>query len=288
MADIWSKWLLERRFGGDQQVMQKAMEFLSGVRGRVLEHANLKDEELLLDVGCGDGLIAFGALETQPGVRVIFSDISRDLLNTAQEIAGEMKVLDRCRFVESSADQLSSVGADECDAVTTRSVLIYVKNKSAAFKEFYRVLKPGGRLSIFEPINRFRYPEPDHIFWGHDVTAVVALARRVKALYATLQPMASDPMLDFDERDLVALAEGAGFGEVYMDYHVEIKPRDAGFDWERMKKSAGNPKIPTLEEAMKEVFSPEEQGVFEAHMRAVIEAGRPITASAYVYLWAVK
>lgn len=288
MADIWSKWLLERRFGGDQQVMQKAMEFLSGVRGRVLEHANLKDEELLLDVGCGDGLIAFGALETQPGVRVIFSDISRDLLNTAQEIAGEMKVLDRCRFVESSADQLSSVGADECDAVTTRSVLIYVKNKSAAFKEFNRVLKPGGRLSIFEPINRFRYPEPDHTFWGHDVTAVVALARRVKALYATLQPMASDPMLDFDERDLVALAEGAGFGEVYMDYHVEIKPRDAGFDWERMKKSAGNPKIPTLEEAMKEVFSPEEQGVFGAHMRAVIEAGRPITASAYVYLWAVK
>lgn len=288
MADIWSKWLLERRFGGDHQVMQKAMAFLAGVRSRVLEHAALSDEQLLLDVGCGDGLIAFGALETQPTVRVIFSDISRDLLNTAMEIAGEMQVLERCRFVESSADQLSSIGAAECDAVTTRSVLIYVKNKDAAFREFYRVLKPGGRLSIFEPINRFRYPEPDHLFWGYDTTAVAALSKRVKALYAALQPLESDPMLDFDERDLVALAEGAGFAEVYMDYHVEIKPRDVGLDWEIMKKTAGNPKIPTLEEAMKEVLSPEEQEAFETHMRSAIKAGRSTTARAYVYLWAVK
>ena len=221
-------------------------------------------------------------------MKVIFTDVSRDLLNTAQEIASEMQVLDRCRFVESSADHLSGVAAAECDAVTTRSVLIYVKNKKAAFEEFYRVLKPGGRLSIFEPINRFRYPEPDLIFWGYDVTSVAALARRVKTLYATLQPLDSDPMLDFDERDLVAWAESAGFSEVYMDYHVEIKPKDSRLDWERMKKSAGNPKIPTLEEAMAEVLSPEEQEVFETHMRSAIDAGQPTTASAYVYLWAVK
>ena len=39
------------------------------------------------------------------------------------------------------------------DVVTTRSVLIYVKDKAAALREFYRVLKPGGRVSLFEPIN---------------------------------------------------------------------------------------------------------------------------------------
>jgi ubiquinone/menaquinone biosynthesis C-methylase UbiE len=48
------------------------------------------------------------------------------------------------------------------DAVTTRSVLIYVKDKRRASEEFHRVLKPGGRLSIFEPINSFTYPEPPH------------------------------------------------------------------------------------------------------------------------------
>jgi arsenite methyltransferase len=57
--------------------------------------------------------------------------------------------------------------------VTTRSVLIYVKDKRrAAFEELHRVLKPGGRLSIFEPINNFTYPEPPHLFGGSDVTPV--------------------------------------------------------------------------------------------------------------------
>ena len=34
-------------------------------------------------------------------------------------------------------------------------MLIYVDRKDAAFSEFHRVLRPGGRLSIFEPINQY-------------------------------------------------------------------------------------------------------------------------------------
>ena len=33
-------------------------------------------------------------------------------------------------------------------------------DKGRAFGEFYRVLKLGGRLSIFEPVGSFRGPEP--------------------------------------------------------------------------------------------------------------------------------
>lgn len=61
--DVWSAWLLHRRFGGNADQMKAAMEYLYHVRDKVLEHARLKDGETLLDVGCGDGLIAFGALE---------------------------------------------------------------------------------------------------------------------------------------------------------------------------------------------------------------------------------
>jgi arsenite methyltransferase len=39
--------------------------------------------------------------------------------------------------------------------LTTRSVLIYVADKAGAFREFHRVLRPGGRISLFEPINRY-------------------------------------------------------------------------------------------------------------------------------------
>jgi cyclopropane fatty-acyl-phospholipid synthase-like methyltransferase len=58
--DIWSEWLLKRRFGDDAEQMKAAMDYLYRVRDEVLEHANLGDNETLLDVGCGDGLIAFG------------------------------------------------------------------------------------------------------------------------------------------------------------------------------------------------------------------------------------
>ena len=60
--EIWSQWLLNRRFGGDPQRMQKILDFLYPVRDKVLSHIDLGNNEILLDVGCGDGLIAFGAL----------------------------------------------------------------------------------------------------------------------------------------------------------------------------------------------------------------------------------
>jgi len=168
-SDIWSEWLLKRRFGGDAEWMRKVMDHLYPIRDRVLRNANLKAGGILLDVGCGDGLIGFGALLQQPASSVIFSDISADLLDHARQLAQEAHVLERCRFVEASADNLTAIPDGSVDAVTTRSVLIYVDAKPAAFREFYRVLKPGGRISIFEPINRFDWPEPDHVFSGFDV-----------------------------------------------------------------------------------------------------------------------
>ena len=40
--------------------------------------------------------------------------------------------------------------------MTSRSVLIYVRNKRQAVGEFFRVLPGGGRISLAEPLNRDR------------------------------------------------------------------------------------------------------------------------------------
>ena len=85
-----------------------------------------------------------GALDR--GVEVIFSDISEECLNDCRRLAG-----DAASYHRASAADLGGVSAD---VVTTRSVLIYVADKERAFAEFFRVLRPGGGPSIFEPINR--------------------------------------------------------------------------------------------------------------------------------------
>jgi ubiquinone/menaquinone biosynthesis C-methylase UbiE len=286
--DIWSAWLLQRRFGGDAEQLKLFMDFLLTVRDKVLLHAHLGEHATLLDVGCGDGLIAFGALGQSSTTRVIFSDISQDLLNHAQTLAQQIGVTDRCEFVCAPAENLATIASESVDVVTTRSVLIYVTAKSQALSEFYRVLKPKGRLSLFEPINRFRYPEPENVFWGYDVTQVNELAKKLKAMYHRLQPPESDPMLDFDERDLVTLAENAGFKEIHLELQIDIKQKHTNERWESCIRRAGNPKIPTLAEAMHAVLTPTEQEAFTAHLRPLVDNQQGVDRSAVAYLWAVK
>ena len=79
MSDAWADWLRTRRTGGDPEYERRMLEHLGTVRDRVLDNAGLASGETLLDVGCGNGLIAFGALER--GADVVFADVSRPLLD---------------------------------------------------------------------------------------------------------------------------------------------------------------------------------------------------------------
>lgn len=292
VRDRWAEWLLERRFGGDRRQRESFLEGLLTWRDRILRNAAVKRGETLLDVGAGDGLIAFGALDLvgETG-RVVFSDVSQDLLDHSRALAEEMGVADRCEFLLAPAADLSALGDASVDVVTMRSVLIYVEDKRRAFEEFFRVLKPGGRLSIFEPINRFRKPESPQLFLGYDVTPVQGLARKVMAVFERIQPIDTDPMLDFDERNLFDLAERSGFAEVRLNYEASLVSDDAYFevtDWDVFVRSAGNPKIPTLEEAMHEALTHEEIERLTAHLRPLVENARRRGTSALAYLWAVK
>lgn len=127
IQDRWARWLLHRRDGGDPERQKAALDYLCPVRDQVLPNAKIAEGEVVLDVGTGDGLIAFGVLE-QVGDhgRVIFSDISQHLLGHCRSIARKMGALDRCCFLGASADGLPLEKA-LVDVVTTRSVLIYVE-----------------------------------------------------------------------------------------------------------------------------------------------------------------
>jgi len=154
-TDQWSAWILERRFGGDERRARAMLEELGRVRDQILDYAELKPGDRLLDVGCGDGLIGFGALAREPGCSVVFSDASKRLVDQCRQLAAAAGLTERGRFLVAAAEDLSPIDDGSIDVVTTRSVLIYVEVKLRAFQEFYRVLRPGGRISLSEPINRY-------------------------------------------------------------------------------------------------------------------------------------
>lgn len=294
--DQWAQWLLERRHGGDTAKQKATLKALMPVRDKVLQNARLEQGETLLDVGCGDGLIAFGALPLvgEHG-KAIFSDISQDLLDHCRSLSLQMGALHRCQFIHAPAENLQSIKTNSVDALTTRSVLIYVASKQLAFNEFYRVLKPGGRLSIFEPINSFTYPEPPHLFYGYDITPIMDIVRKVHCIYEVNQPSKTDPMLNFDEREMIALAEKAGFTEVHLELQIEIVPGKYVTDdegeqpnWEAFLRSSPNPLAPTLEETMRYALTPGETEQFTAYLRPLFEAKQYVRRFSVAYLWAVK
>lgn len=291
--DRWAEWVLHRQHGEDDIKHTSESEFLRSLRDWILDNAKISEGETLLDVGAGDGLLAFGALD-RIGERgqVIFSDVSQDLLDHCQILAEKADVLGKCRFVQASADDLGVLGDASVDVVTTRSVLIYVDDKCRAFEEFHRVLKPGGRLSIFEPINSFNRSGWSNSFVGYDVEPVLDLADKVRTVYEKLQPPNTDPMLNFGERDLFNLAEAAGFDEIHLTFGARVKtgnPYDEEpMSWDAFLKISGNPKIPTVEEAMDEALTPEERECFADHLRPLVENGRQRWPVASACLLAVK
>ncbi|MGB3259170.1 MAG: class I SAM-dependent methyltransferase [Ornithinimicrobium sp.] len=286
--DRWASWLARRRHGEDPEMLRRTLEYLIPVRDQVLKGAHLETGATALDVGCGDGLIAFAACnEVGACGSVTFSDVSEDLLQQCRELATEAGMIDRSRFERAAAKDLSKIEDVSVDAVTLRSVLIYEPDKSSAFSEFQRVLRPGGWLSLFEPINRFTadaHSEPELIL-GRDLRAVSELAAKVWAVYEAIQPPDTDPMLNFDERDLVRLAEESGFTHIHLEFSADIEPAQP-MPWDAFLNVSGNLRIPTFGEAMDQALTQAESERLTVELRPQVEQGLGEQRSAVAYLTA--
>lgn len=287
--DRWAEWLLYRRYGNDPALLQKFLVYLSTVRDRILDGARVAEGDVVFDAGSGDGLLAFGALERvgQCG-KVIFNDVSQDLLSHSAQLAQTRGVSDRCEFVCAPVSGLPDSLNASLDVVMARAVLIYVEDKRRALRQFYYALKPDGRLSICEPVCSFAFPEPSHMFRGYSVKPVRDIAEKLHTLYAHLQPEESDPMLDFDERDLLFCAERAGFKAIDLSLKIHIRPTKYKLPWQTFIQIANTPFLPTLEEAMQEVLAPAEIAAFTEHLRPLVEEGKGITRTAQAFLCAIR
>lgn len=294
-SDAWADWLLHRRHGDDPEFGRVVSSFVTQYADRVLDKAGLSSGMTLIDVGSGDGLVAFRAIERAgPTLRAILTDISAPLLRHAESVAVQRNVRNQCTFIECSAERLEGIPDGGADVVVTRASLAYVPDKNAALREFYRILKPGGRISLAEPILQ------DDAFFARALGKRVAdrsvptdlllpLLHRWKAAQFpdTAEKCAASPIANFSERDLINIAGNAGFVELHLQLHIDVMPSLTS-SWEVFLDTSPHPLAPTLRRIMADQFSPEECGIFEQALRPTVESGKSISIDRVAYLQATK
>jgi SAM-dependent methyltransferase len=169
------------------------------------------------------------------------------------------------------------------DAVFTRSVLIYVADKAAAVRELHRVLRSGGRASIFEPINEVSLPYG----WGggRDLAALQPEHDRITA-YLLSQSIFKDVMAGFDERDLVRWFVEAGFSGVGLRYEQTYQhgpARRTPAALAALLSARPNPATPSYEEGARAVLGEAADGYLVRYVDLLrAQAGTWMSGSAYV------
>ena len=268
--DQWADWLLEGRSrGSNKAVQRKWAAILRGIRTRVLRGAKIRHGDRVLDVGAGTGLVAREALRRT--AHVVAVDLSLDVL---RECASSVAAV--------AGDVLRLPFRDErFDVVTMRSVLIYVADKSATIRECRRVLAPGGRVSIFEPINRVYVPPGA---WPGDIPDDLAGDKERILARAEQESEFHDSMRGFDERDLAEHFRDAGFERIDLTYEYRYSARQLRRgEVAEVLMNRPNPSTPSHEEIAREVLG-ERAETYLARYAEFLASGplRESTGAAYV------
>jgi arsenite methyltransferase len=137
------------------------------IRDELLDGLDLRGDEKVLDVGCGRGLLAIGAAKRLKTGRVTAidvwnpADLSGNGVEAAKENAKVEGVSEKVRFETGNARKLVYPDA-HFDAVVSTLAIHNIPDRTgrdAAIREMMRVLKPGGRLAVFDILRTGEYAE---------------------------------------------------------------------------------------------------------------------------------
>ena len=114
-----------------------------GYRGKALERAGLQRGMQVLDVGFGTGLVAAQA------IRIVGDPALVTGVDPSPGMMQASPLLEKVRLLQGKAEKLPVPDAS-VDFVSMGYALRHVGDVEAAFSEFHRVLRPGGRVCILE------------------------------------------------------------------------------------------------------------------------------------------
>ena len=249
----WADWLVANGQADEEMVAQAE---------RVLEAAALQPGDTVLDIGAGLGLLTLAVHERIGDGWVIAVDPSVGALEELLRLAHEASA-SGIMYLVGDAEVLPLPDA-AVDAVVLRSVLVHVGDTEAAVKELARVLRPGGRLSLREPLNR----GGTYLSTAVDWSPLGDLGDRVHELWATVA--AADPLQRLDADELARQLAASGFSD------VEAAVEDPGEDWLVTEASVaarldatGAPNHPSLRERWQKAFGPAETATLVAYLESL-------------------
>jgi len=170
------------KVGSHKRSKEDLVDFIKKLELQALETAEeriplylevgLKDAELILDVGCGPGMVTRDIARLTNG-KVIAIDDSEDMIKVAKDI---LKVYKNVELRVGNAENLP-FDDNMFDVVTCNLLLMWAENPQQVVKEMARVTKSGGNvLASLEPDygGKLHWPENpkiDPIFAGKAIKA---------------------------------------------------------------------------------------------------------------------
>jgi len=131
--------------GSSKISMKQAMVNMADKMGETLD---LPPNSKVLDAGCGEGSTAM-RLADKYKLKVTGVDLLDFNIATAKRKASESSLTDSLSFKLGNYLRLDYPD-NSFDGLYTMETLVHAPDYKAALKEFKRVLKPGGRIVLFE------------------------------------------------------------------------------------------------------------------------------------------
>lgn len=149
-----------RLIGYDQKDLESIpQESILGVGcGAPINHASLKEGEIVVDLGSGAGIDVFlAAKKVLDSGKAIGIDMTDEMLEKANQNALKENYTN-VEFKKGDIEENIPLDPNSVDAVISNCVINLTTDKTNAFKEVFRILRKNGRMVISDLITDFELP----------------------------------------------------------------------------------------------------------------------------------